>query len=268
MEPTERFALFLSHGGPDAIWVKTLHGELSELDVSAFLDQNEIDVSDNFVKKLSDGLEESGTLALVLSAQTLARPWVEQEWTVFMATRGPRGRILIVLLEDVTLPAFLRNRSVLRAVDRDAARVARKIAATLGKGGVDAETFRGMELGFALELGGGDDKEPAIGVRGADGTAALAPAPWREPGFGVAWLEYHRLIREATETDAERAELHRHARTSGEAFFGVLFGADMDRQRLAEATRPGAERRRSSSTATTICCCRCRGSCCSTANAS
>jgi len=47
-------------------------------------------------------------MALVLSADTLRRKWVEPEWTSFLAAHGPTsGRLVPILLEDATLPPYL-----------------------------------------------------------------------------------------------------------------------------------------------------------------
>ncbi|MEZ5964004.1 MAG: tetratricopeptide repeat protein [Planctomycetota bacterium] len=232
--------VFLSHGSPDADWVRGLYDELRALGLTAFLDKVEIGGGDNFVGKLSNGLDDSGALVLVLSSHTLERPWVEQEWTAFMATHGPRQRILPVLLQDVKLPAFLRNRNVLRAVDRDAAAVAKKIAATLGKGDDGNDPFPGAEFDFWVGRGEDDEKKATLTVRGTDGKERTVPAPWREHAFVVAWMEYGRLIREATETDKDRADLIRHARVLGTAFHDLLLGEPNEAARFEAATKPGA----------------------------
>ena len=66
----------------------------------------------------------------------MVRPWVEQEWTSYMATEGPTGvRIIPVALEHLELadlPLFLRPIQFLQANDRDAKRVARELAQRAG----------------------------------------------------------------------------------------------------------------------------------------
>ena len=88
----EEFDLFLSHATPDKEWVLTLAERLEARGLRVFVDSREIAVGDNFVLRLSDGLEKSRYMGLVLSSHTLGRPWVEQEWTSFVAGRGQHPR--------------------------------------------------------------------------------------------------------------------------------------------------------------------------------
>ena len=56
------FDLFLSHATPDKEWVLTLAERLEALGLRVFLDSQQIAVGDNFVLRLSDGLEKSRNL--------------------------------------------------------------------------------------------------------------------------------------------------------------------------------------------------------------
>src|SRR5436309_16066077 len=101
------YDVFLSHGSPDKPWVRNLRDELAKLGLSAFLDERELKTGENWTLRLSDELRRSRALALVISAETLKRRWVEHEWTSFMATHGPNtGRLIPGLLGSVGLPPF------------------------------------------------------------------------------------------------------------------------------------------------------------------
>src|SRR5437764_6313402 len=107
-ETPTSYDVFLSHGSPDKPWVRTLCDELAGLGLRAFLDERELETGENWTLRLSRELSLSRALALVISAETLKRPWVEHEWTSFMAAHGPTsGRLILVLLESVNLPPFL-----------------------------------------------------------------------------------------------------------------------------------------------------------------
>jgi len=109
-EPSNRYDLFLSHGTPDKEWVRALQKKLEAEGLRAFLDEKELKPGGNWVIGLSDGLKNSRFLILIITRETLSRPWVVQEWTGYMAKYGPTGRIIPVLLdprEKIDLPPIL-----------------------------------------------------------------------------------------------------------------------------------------------------------------
>src|SRR5262245_60845081 len=122
------FDLFLSHATPDKDWVRTLADHLTQLGLTFFLDERELRPADNFVLALGSGLLHSRFLALILTPTSVNRPWIEQEWTAFMAQHGPAGRVIPVLLDHVELPTILKPAQAIHATHRDAARVAAALA--------------------------------------------------------------------------------------------------------------------------------------------
>src|SRR4051794_1236693 len=94
-EPLSTFDLFLSHGSPDKDWVRELCKELEAEGLRAYLDEQELKPGDNWVMGLSEGLERSRFLVLILSRKTLDREWVVHEWTSHLALRGPKGHSII-----------------------------------------------------------------------------------------------------------------------------------------------------------------------------
>jgi len=103
------YDLFLSHATPDKPWVRTLAERLETLRLRVFVDALAIDPGENWVIRLSDALECSRYLVLVLSQHTTGRPWVLQEWTSYVAGHGPLGRLLPVTLDAVALPFILHS---------------------------------------------------------------------------------------------------------------------------------------------------------------
>ena len=130
--PAGEYDIFLSHTGADKEWVLTLAASLKALGLRVFVDKLEIGLGDNWVIKLSDALEQSRYLVLVLSTNTAGRPWVLQELTSFMAGHGPLGRLLPVLIDPVELPMILKATQALDATHRDASRVADELFKVVG----------------------------------------------------------------------------------------------------------------------------------------
>ncbi|MCP4659412.1 MAG: tetratricopeptide repeat protein, partial [bacterium] len=247
MPDTPRYDLFLSHGTPDKPWVETLVRELEALDLKVFLDTLEIKAGDNFVLRLSDGLGQSRFLVLVMSSQTFGRPWVDQEWTAFLAEHGPTGRVLPVLIEHAEMPTILKATQYLRATHRDAARVARELAVIAGRPGAPHQVVAlpgdrrlpAQALSFVLKR-----TEETLEVTDPDGRTRTVTPPWISDGarFAVARLGFQGLSRKAIETADEHAEFVRCATAYGELLFAILFD-DVGAEVLRQATdTPGYTR--------------------------
>ena len=230
--------VFLSHGSPDKPWVRTLVAELEDRGLAVFLDEQDLQPGQNWVLGLSEALRNSRAFVLVLSRHTLERPWVEREWTSYLAEHGPRQIIVPVILEQANLPTFLTPIQAIYALDRDARRVAGQIAVALGRSGDDRHLVLAQELSFVIEPAGDE-----LNVTGGDGTTRTISPPWTQANdFTVAWLGYQRLTQVSLETEAQRAELHSHARTLGRLLFAILFATDEERHRFDHATLAGAYR--------------------------
>jgi hypothetical protein len=152
---SERYDVFLSHARLDGAWVHALAAELKRLGLRVFLDQWELRPGELVATGLSEGLEGSRFLVLVLSASSVQRDWVRVEWNAFFSHHGPR-RLLPVKIDSVAPPAILAPFQAIDALDRDVARAAREIAAVAGRledlPPDDARRlFIGQELFFTLQ---------------------------------------------------------------------------------------------------------------------
>ncbi len=240
------YDFFLSHGSPDKPWVRTLREELARLGLSAFLDERELETGENWTLRLSRELLHSRVLALVLSAESLNRPWVEHEWTSFLAEHGPTsGRLIPVLLDPVGLPTFLKPLQGIKAIHRQADRVAAELAAMVGRfeslpEGDVRRLFIGQDIVFALERL--DDGR--LSVTDPTGRRRDVPAPWsRDNRFTAARILFDRLSRHSVRSDVDRAALHGHAATLGGLLFDLLFddaGRAPPARRDAHRTRTAA----------------------------
>jgi hypothetical protein len=239
------YDVFLSYGTPDREWVRGLRDELEKKHgLKVFQDERGLKPGDAWVLGLSEAMQHSRSMALVLSAETLGRKWVEPEWTSFIALRGPTsGRLVSILLEDVTLPPYLNTLQAINARDLDTARVARELVALVGRRGKLLEgdvrkLFFGQDLVFVLKPEG-----DAVTINDSTGRPHRThPAPWRgETRFTVARIRFARLSRESLGDDRSRADLHRHAVTLGGSLFDLLFDARA-LELLRAATIPGQPR--------------------------
>ncbi|MCH8084301.1 MAG: TIR domain-containing protein, partial [Myxococcales bacterium] len=228
------FDLFLSYATPDKEWVLTLAERLEARGLRVFVDSREIAVGDNFVLRLSDGLEKSRYMVLVLSSHTGDRPWVAQEWTSFVAGHGPLGRLLPVKIDAVELPALLKATQAMDATDRDATRAADELFKVVGDPStLPADDARRLVLGRDLVFTLSRDDEQLSVVR-PDGSSRTVPLPWKaDASFGVAHLEFGKLHREPLTKAGDRADLFRHARVLGSALFETLFDPQ-DAKRFAK----------------------------------
>ena len=75
----DRFDVFVSHSSQDKPWVHGLVAGLERYGLSVWLDENEIRPGDLFVNALERGLEQSGSVALVVSPESMGTGWVEEE---------------------------------------------------------------------------------------------------------------------------------------------------------------------------------------------
>ena len=264
-EVASGYDIFLSYGTPDREWVRGLNAELQKLGLKVFQDERDLKPGDNWVLDLSGAMLHSRSMAPVLSAETLLRKWVEPEWTSFIAAHGATsGRLVPILLEDVTLPPYLNAIQAINARDLDTVRVARALVALVGRGelpkGDVRQLYFGQDLVFVLEPG--DD---AVTINDSTGRPPRThPAPWRgEARFTVALIAFARLSREPVGDDHSRALLHGHAATLGGLLFDLLFDA-RGSSSCAGRPSPASPGRWSRSAAMMISCSRSPGSCSTT----
>ena len=235
------YDVFLSHATPDKAWVLTLAKRLEGLGLRVFVDALEIDPGDNWVIRLSDALERSRYLVLVLSNHTEGRPWVMQEWTSWMAGHGPLGRLLPVKIDAVDLPFILKATQAIDATHRDAQRTADALFNVVGDpAALSSDDARRLVLGRDLVFTLSRDDE--LTVVTPSGERRQAPLPWKKDNrFGIAYLGFSKLHREPVTEAAPRTELFQHARTLGSLLFDALFD-ETDAARLDELIGPDRPR--------------------------
>jgi len=106
--------IFLSHNDADKAWVKDLAAQLEaeplenkpdSRRIRVFLDEWDIQVGENIVLKLNEGMSKSRFIALIMTPEFFRANWTALEWTNCVAEdpRNTRGRMIPILYRDVSL---------------------------------------------------------------------------------------------------------------------------------------------------------------------
>jgi len=97
--------VFFCHNGADKDWVRdlaeqieseTFDGTATGRKLRVFFDEWDIDIGQNFIVRLNEGLKKSRYVAVVLSPEMLQAPWPTFEWTHIVAGDpvNAQGRII------------------------------------------------------------------------------------------------------------------------------------------------------------------------------
>lgn len=104
----KQYDAFISYFSGDREFVKKLEQDLRLRGLHSWRDEREIEVGDSMTDKLQQGLTDSYSFIIVLSPETLSRPWVREELRAAYAQRlGGDFKILPVLYKDCEIPPFL-----------------------------------------------------------------------------------------------------------------------------------------------------------------
>jgi hypothetical protein len=108
------YDVFLSHNGADKDWVEELGAQIEAETIDGlpgsrklrvFFDKWDIDVGDNLIVKINEGLKKSRLIACVLSPEFMRAPWPTFEWA-HVATGDPinaQKRLIPLLRRDLCL---------------------------------------------------------------------------------------------------------------------------------------------------------------------
>ena len=112
-EPKQQFDVFLCHHSIDKPWVIRFKETLEQKGLRVWLDKDEIRPGDLFAKALENGISSSRAVAIIVSPESLASSWVEEEYyrALSLATSKRHNlRLIPVLLRRANLPGFLSSR--------------------------------------------------------------------------------------------------------------------------------------------------------------
>src|SRR3954454_11012062 len=106
---SELIDLFLCHNGADKDWVRdlaeqieseTFDGQPDGRPLRVFFDEWDIDVGQNLILKINEGLKVSRYVAVAISPEFLDAPWPTLEWTHVVADdpTNRKGRLIPLFL--------------------------------------------------------------------------------------------------------------------------------------------------------------------------
>jgi hypothetical protein len=101
--------VFLSHTAADKPFVRKLARDLDNHGVKYWFDEAEIKVGESLIEKIRQALDEVDYVAVILSPNSIASPWVQREVDVAMnqEIQGKRVKVLPIMYRRCELPGFL-----------------------------------------------------------------------------------------------------------------------------------------------------------------
>jgi TIR domain len=103
---------FISHSSKDKPFVRQLAADLVASGVQVWLDEQRIRVGDSIPESIAQGVAESDFFLLVVSANSVASPWVKKELNQALVNEieKRRVRVMPVLLNKVELPLSVSDK--------------------------------------------------------------------------------------------------------------------------------------------------------------
>lgn len=122
--------VFFSYSHADQEMVKAIASELQKQEIDVWIDAQAIQLGANIVETISQGLDSADFVAFFLSANSLKSKWSLMELNAAMSRRLSMREgavILPILLEDVEVPALLRDVQYLDFRGRDVAKAVQNL---------------------------------------------------------------------------------------------------------------------------------------------
>jgi signal transduction histidine kinase len=105
-------SVFLSHNFEDKTFARKLATDLRLAGARVWLDEAEIKLGDSLIDKISEGINETEYLAVVLSPHSVQSSWVRRELDIALNREiaGRKITVLPLLYQECDIPAFLRGK--------------------------------------------------------------------------------------------------------------------------------------------------------------
>jgi hypothetical protein len=105
-------AIFISYSHRDAEFVDKLAAHLIKEKAQVWLDRWELKVGDSILGRVQEALTEASALLVVLSNASVQSEWCKKELNFGLLKELEEKRVVVlpVLLEDCTIPPFLRDK--------------------------------------------------------------------------------------------------------------------------------------------------------------
>lgn len=106
-------SIFLSHNHEDKPFVRELARDLDNHNVNYWLDEAEIKIGESLIEKIRNGIDQVDYVAVILSPNSVASPWVQREVDVAMNQEisGRRIKVLPLMYKKCDLPGFLLGKA-------------------------------------------------------------------------------------------------------------------------------------------------------------
>jgi hypothetical protein len=114
-------SIFLCHSSKDKPFVKSLASKLAAEEIKVWVDEAEIKKGDSLSEKIGSAIDEMSCFAVILSNNSIGSQWVNRELQVVIEKELVEKRVIILplLLNEVDLPPFLRNKKYANFADVD-----------------------------------------------------------------------------------------------------------------------------------------------------
>ena len=105
-------SVFLSHTSSDKAFVNRLAIDLRGKNVPVWFDKWELKVGDSLSTKISEGINNSGWLAVVLSKKSVESAWVQKELNAALARELRKKEVFVlpIIIDDCDVPIFLQDK--------------------------------------------------------------------------------------------------------------------------------------------------------------
>jgi len=124
MTTSKQWFIFISHSRKDTWVAKQIAREITMCGASAFLDEADVEVGDDFEERILEFLEKAHELLVLLTPWALERPYVWAELGAAWARRIPivgvlQGLSAAELQSRASIPIFLKRRDLIDINDID-----------------------------------------------------------------------------------------------------------------------------------------------------
>jgi len=124
MTTSNQWLIFISHSSKDTWVAKQIAREIIACGASAFLDEADVEVGDDFEERILEFLEKANELLVLLTPWALDRPYVWAELGAAWARRIPivgvlQGLSAAELQSREGIPIFLKKRDLIDINDID-----------------------------------------------------------------------------------------------------------------------------------------------------
>ncbi len=124
MTTSNQWLIFISHSSKDTWVAKQITREIIACGASAFLDEADVEVGDDFEERILEFLEKANELLVLLTPWALDRPYVWAELGAAWARRIPivgvlQGLSAAELQSRESIPIFLKKRDLIDINDID-----------------------------------------------------------------------------------------------------------------------------------------------------